>query len=81
MSTLLRKYVMELLEADLARVPQQLISPSDDADKEESGKADMEAEKQAGVVEFSGVGAVAGFTLPLGMSPQKPHKKSIRQKR
>jgi hypothetical protein len=59
---LLKEFVrLALREATpLARVPNQLLSIDDE------GKEDVEDEE---VCEFSGVGAVAGYALPLGMNP------------
>lgn len=45
--------------------PNQLLSPEqadEDSGKEEAGEID----------EFSGVGAIAGYTAPLGMDPDSP---------
>lgn len=67
---LIAQYVKLLLdEAKLARVPQQLISP--DKDNEETN----EVEEAESVNEFSGVGAVAGYSAPLGMNPDKLGRK------
>lgn len=67
---LITQYVKLLLdEAKLARVPQQLISPN--KDNEETN----EVEEAESVNEFSGVGAVAGYSAPLGMNPDKLGRK------
>ena len=69
-----------MLETRLARVPQQLVSP----DGEQSGTTD-DNEEAEDVKEFSGAGAAAGFTLPLGMSPtsidsqKKPSRRNHRK--
>lgn len=76
MSNLLRRYIKEAVaEAKLARVPNQLISPDE---KEESGNEDETVEN---VNEFSGVGAIAGYSGPLGVNPDKlGRKKNSRKK-
>lgn len=52
-------------QTPLARVPNQLIDPDD-----VQGKEDVTDEADAGDVnEFSGVGGIAGYSLPLGMDP------------
>ena len=51
---------LALEEARLARVPQQLLSP--DADSED-GSEDED------VNEYSGVGAIVGYSAPLGVNP------------
>lgn len=63
-------------EAGLARVPQQLVSPTavNDKEKEEEEPKDM-IRDEGEVNEFSGVGAVAGYSAPLGMSPDKLGRK------
>jgi hypothetical protein len=62
--TLLVRYVRMVLEsARDARVPNQLIEPDTGS---EDGKKRDEVED---VNEFSGVGAVAGYTAPLGANP------------
>jgi hypothetical protein len=54
---LLRRYVKALLETG---APNQLLAPADPPSTEDEGSE---------VQEFSGAGAVAGYVLPLGMSP------------
>jgi hypothetical protein len=62
--TLLMRYVRMVLESDRsAHVPNQLV---DDDDTESEGDDKEEAH---GVTEFSGVGAIAGYTGPLGIDP------------
>lgn len=59
MKRLLSRYIRLVIESTFtkdARVPSQLI----DADSGEESGDDVN--------EFSGVGAIAGFTAPLGMS-------------
>lgn len=55
----MRYIQMAVSEARQARVPQQLLSPT------EEGGTDDEEE---GVNEFSTVGAIMGVTAPLGVS-------------
>jgi len=72
--TLLMRYIrLTLDEAHLARVPQQLMSPTDS----EEGSED-EAEN---VQEFSGVGAIMGYSAPLGMDPDKLGRKKNASRR
>lgn len=73
---LLVKYIQAaVVEAKLARVPNQLMAPDED-----SGKGD-EDEAVENVNEFSGVGAIAGYSGPLGMDPDKlGRKKNSRKK-
>lgn len=65
---------MMVKEARDARVPQQLLSPTED-----SGEKGSENEVED-VVEFAAVGAasVAGYTAPLGMSPDAVGRKKNR---
>jgi len=72
---LLKRYIQEAVaEAKLARVPNQLMAP----EKEESGNEDETVEN---VNEFSGVGAIAGYSGPLGMDPDRlGRKKNSRKK-
>ena len=68
MSKLLEEYIkLALGEAHLARVPQQLTPPTDI--KKEDEEADDSVE------EASGTGAIAGYVLPLGMSPDSAGRK------
>ncbi len=73
-SALLRRYVKLILsETPLARVPTQLMPPKDNGEVKKDDELDDENELD----EFSGCGAVAGFTAPLGMDsdPSKRKKK------
>lgn len=74
--SLLVKYIRAAVaEAKLARVPNQLLAPDED-----SGKGD-EDKTVENVNEFSGVGAIAGYSGPLGMDPDKfGRKKNSRKK-
>lgn len=73
--SLLERYIrMVVVETKLARVPNQLLPPT-----EEKGQEDDEADES--VNEFSGVGAIAGYSAPLGMDPDKlGRKKNSRKK-
>ena len=72
---LLAKFICEVLaEMDRpARVPQQLISPDD----VEDGNKDEGNETEA-VDEFSSCASVAGYSAPLGMSPDALGRKKNR---
>ncbi len=61
---LLTRYIrLALAEVHLARVPNQLLEPDQEV---ENGKEDEDVEE---VNEFSGVGAAAGYSGPLGANP------------
>jgi hypothetical protein len=74
MSNLLVRYIkLALAEAHLARVPQQLLSPTDsDEDKDDEGTEEVN--------EFSGCGSVAGYVAPLGMDPDKLGRKKNKKR-
>lgn len=75
MGNLLMEYIrLALREARLARVPQQLMPLSTESGTEEDGN-------EENVQEFSGVGAIAGYTAPLGMSPDRLGRKKNRPRR
>ena len=67
---------LALREARLARVPQQLMPLPAEIGTEEDG-----TEEQENVQEFSGVGAIAGYTAPLGMSPDELGRKKNKPRR
>jgi hypothetical protein len=73
---LLVRYIkMALDEAALsARVPQQLMPNSESGDKDKDNE-------EENVQEFSGAGAVAGFTAPLGMSADSLGRKKNKSSR
>ena len=77
MSKLLSEYIrLALSEAGLARVPQQLLSPDTVKDAEDGEEEPKDMLRDEGSVnEFSGVGAIAGYTAPLGMSPDRLGRK------
>lgn len=61
MNRLLKEFIrLAIVEGEIARVPNQLMSPSDQQEEDEEG-----------VNEFSSVGggAIVGYSLPLGMDP------------
>lgn len=77
MSQLLMRYIrLALEEARLARVPQQLISP--DSDESDSK---TEIGKDENVNEFSGVGAIVGYSAPLGVDPDQLGRQKNRGRR
>ena len=63
--------ISEIMEENSLPTASQLISPDDDKDKSSQDEADKLA-NEYGLDEFSGAGAIAGFSLPLGMSPDQP---------
>ena len=69
---LLKNYVRLLIETEdpQARVPNQLLNPKTLAKKrkEKSNNRKKKKQKEQDVNEFSGVGAIAGYTAPLGAS-------------
>ena len=81
MSALLRRYIREILsEADVnPAVGNQLPGtpkPGEEKDKDKDEVEELE--------EFSGAGAIAGFTAPLGLSGQDvegPGSRGERKKR
>lgn len=66
---LLMRYVKMVLEsAKDARIPNQLVGNEDsETDKKKKEKQDID--------EFSGVGAVMGYSAPLGMNPDDMGRK------
>lgn len=69
---LVRYLRLAIGESRNANVPTQLIEPDsvDDNDKRNLDQVD----------EFSGAGAVAGYTAPLGMSPDKLGRKKNKKR-
>lgn len=79
----LREYIRMLIAEVLAENPRvstsQLVP-----DEGTKNKPDSEKDEEDELEEFSGVGAIAGYTLPLGMPPSFPvsgTKKRVRHKR
>lgn len=72
MSQLLRTYLKMVLEGEIARVPNQLMSINSDSEKEEEN-----------VNEFSSIGggSIVGYSLPLGMNPDLAGRKKNRLKK
>ena len=66
-------YVNNVLETHMARVPNQLMSP------DVGDTNDDEADES--VNEFSGVGAIAGYSAPLGMDPDLLGRKKNKSKK
>lgn len=71
---LLVRYIWLALSEDvgLARVPNQLMQPDG---------ASSDAQDEEGIDEFSGVGAIAGYSAPLGADPDKLGRKKNASKR
>ena len=65
----IRMMISEIMEENSLPTASQLVSP-------DNGEApldeDKDSEEDEELDEFSGVGAIAGFSLPLGMSPDLP---------
>lgn len=77
-----REYIRMIIAEVLAenpRVPSQLVSP-DDGEKKKEKADDSEKDEEDELDEFSGVGAIAGYTLPLGMAPNFPIAGSTKRK-
>lgn len=72
MNNLLKTYLKMVVEGEIARVPNQLMSVGD-----------SEKEKEENVNEFSSIGggSIAGYTLPLGMNPDSAGRQKNRSKR
>lgn len=69
-TSLLKRYISEVLVEmqKQARVPTQLIDVDDEQDDD-------------AIEEFSGVGAIAGYTGPLGADPSDLGRKKQQQKK
>jgi len=63
----IRMMISEIMEENSLPTASQLVSP-DNGEK----KMDKDSEEDEELDEFSGAGAIAGFSLPLGMSPDLP---------
>jgi len=76
----LRSYIKLLIAEILEEnrpAAQQLV-------RQDHGKRSLkkkDAEEDEEIQEFSGVGAIQGFTLPLGMSPDSPIRGSKKRKK
>jgi hypothetical protein len=69
--TYIRMLISEIVKENNLPTASQLVSS--DKDKGESSQDDEDdLENECGLEEFSGAGAIAGFSLPLGMSPDQP---------
>lgn len=78
MSELLKQYIrMIVSEGEIARVPNQLLSPDGDSKREDD---DGNGEAMDDVQEFSSVGGgnIMGYSLPLGMNPDAAGRKKNR---
>ncbi len=71
MNDLLKEFVTLVL----SETDGQLLGGRLDVEKEERGKEDDSID------EFSGTGAIAGMTLPLGMSPGTPTAKRRKRRK
>lgn len=77
MSDEFRDYIRLLLSEILAEnrpAAQQLV-------KRDPGKRSLQKDEDEELDEFSGVGAIQGFALPLGMSPDMPISRSKKRKK
>ena len=62
----IRMMISEIMEENSLPTASQLVSP-------DNGEAPLDKDSEDKELdEFSGVGAIAGFSLPLGMSPDLP---------
>ena len=64
----IRMMISEIMEENSLPIASQLVSLN-------NGEAPLDEDKDSEdkeLDEFSGVGAIAGFSLPLGMSPDLP---------
>ena len=61
--------ISEIMEENSLPTASQLVSPYNGEKKMDE---DKDSEEDEELDEFSGVGAIAGFSLPLGMSPDLP---------
>ncbi len=78
MSDLLKRYIrMVVKEGELARVPNQLLSPEDHEGEEEGMKAGDVQQEFSSV----GSGAIMGYSLPLGMNPDAAGRQKNRPRR
>lgn len=60
------------LKSIIVRLIAEALMEKENGDEEVLASGDGESHGEEEVNEFSGAGAVAGFTLRLGMSPQSP---------
>jgi len=65
----IRMMISEIMEENSLPTASQLVSPDNGEKKMDK---DKDSEEDEELDEFSGVGAIAGFSLPLGMSPDLP---------
>jgi hypothetical protein len=76
MQKLLRDYILLALEARQVRVPTQLV----DIEEETEENIPHTNGDEPSIDEFSGVGAVAGYVLPLGASSEDYNGKTVKKK-
>ena len=80
---LLEEFIkMIVSENPLARVPTQLLPPETSGQKSgHKRNKEVEVHEEENLEEFSGVGAIAGYTLPLGMNPDAAGRRKNRPRR
>ena len=80
---LLAQYIRTILEAHLARVPNQLVSTSDHEGERNEDTEDVNefAACGAGGGNTLGSGNIVGYSAPLGMNPDKLGRKKNAGKR
>ena len=64
--SVLEQLIKELVEVELAELDDEKLQPGEERTAEQSGVA-------AG----AGVGSIVGYTLPLGMKPNRPVGKKL----
>jgi hypothetical protein len=69
---LLVRYIREVVEAHLARVPNQLVS---------DGRQEGDGEADEGMDEFAGVGGISGYTAPAGSDPDRLGRKKNKSRK
>ena len=67
--TYIRMLISEIMEENSLPTASQLVSSNKG---ESSLDDDDDLKNKRGLEEFSGAGAIAGFSLPLGLSPDQP---------
>jgi len=73
-SKLLMRYIRQVVEGHLARVPNQLVSDGSHEGETEEATEEMD--------EFAAVGGgIAGYTAPLGMDPDRLGRKKNKPRR
>jgi hypothetical protein len=65
----IRMMISEIMEENSLPTASQLVSPANNEGEEQ---LDKDSDESKELDEFSGDGAIANFSLPLGMSPDLP---------